>query len=193
MMRAGTAERRTKTTRDIYCIIEQPHEMRMCYAAGRGSVGRSLKMDERWPILIAAIARLECLQKAEGREAITPEAYAAMEEEMIPQLMQNMEYSEAEAREFFAGIRATHMYSRLENPIWMSQASKLIGRIDSVLASRGDTADHKKIVFGTLGTGDVNGMAVGFDNPEYQIIVLDDGVFGYVNLLSKAILMALPL
>ena len=152
-------------------------------------------MNDRSPNLSSAIARLERMQKAEGRRALTAEELAAFEARMIPQLMENMHFSEQEAREFFADIRSTQeqMYTRFENPIWLSRAIDLTRKIDAVLTDRGAMADHKKIVFGTLRTGDVNGMAVEFNNPEYQIIVLDDGVFGYANLLSKAILMAFPL
>ena len=152
-------------------------------------------MNDRSPNLISAIAHLEHIQQSEGREPFSDEEYAAFEEEMMPKLIQGMEYSEEEAREFLAGIRSTRekMYSRFENPIWLSGAAKLTEKIDAVLADREDSADHKKIVFGTLGTGDVNGTAVEFRNPEYQIIVLDDGLFGYANLLTKAVLMAFPL
>lgn len=47
-------------------------------------------------------------------------------------------------------------------------------------------------VFGTLRTGRVNGMAIAVEDTPVRIIVLEHGLFGFANLMCKAIAMAIP-
>ncbi len=49
----------------------------------------------------------------------------------------------------------------------------------------------KNIVFGTLNTGDVNAISIHVPKGGY-IIALDSGVFGFLNLLSKALVQMFP-
>jgi len=141
-----------------------------------------------------AISYLEGLQRKSARGTLSEEEQALFDEEMVREFMANLGETESEARARIEKIRRTRetMFSRYENPIWMTHAAELIERIESVLP-RDQGSTGKRILFGTLGTGDVNGMALDFKNPEYHIIVLDDGVFGFVNLLSKAIVHTFPL
>jgi hypothetical protein len=50
----------------------------------------------------------------------------------------------------------------------------------------------KNLLFGTLPTGRVNGMAIGIPNCAYCIILLEEGLFGFANLAAKAIVRAFP-
>jgi hypothetical protein len=53
--------------------------------------------------------------------------------------------------------------------------------------------NSKQIIFGTLGTGDVNGKAIDHRNSDYYIVLIDDGVFTFANLLAKAMASSMPL
>jgi hypothetical protein len=84
------------------------------------------------------------------------------------------------------------MFSRYEDPIWVMAVDPIVRAIEEALTASGDRGG-KKIVFGTLATGDVNGEAIDFDNPEYCVVLIDDGVFGFANLLAKALAHMMPL
>lgn len=63
--------------------------------------------------------------------------------------------------------------------------------IESRLAAR-DRKLPVRPLFGTIPTGRVNGFAARIPQTNYCAIILEDGLFGFVNLMSKAIVLALP-
>lgn len=85
------------------------------------------------------------------------------------------------------------MFSKYESPTWFSVVSRLSGDIEREIYQKSEFAGHKKIVFGTLNTGRINGMAIGIDNPEYHVILLESGLFGFANLLAKGLAQSFPM
>ncbi|MBS1721920.1 MAG: hypothetical protein JSS66_02815 [Armatimonadetes bacterium] len=101
---------------------------------------------------------------------------------------------EAFRQETFASMRGDGMEELLEfqNPMLMQLMQSLTGEIEAVLGRR-DIQCEPKPVFGTLPTGRVNGMAMGVPNTSQAIVLIEDGLFGFANLLAKAVSKAFPL
>lgn len=51
----------------------------------------------------------------------------------------------------------------------------------------------KEPIFGTLPSGNINGVALSFPNSAYWLIVFETGLFGFANLFCKAVANVLPL
>ena len=51
----------------------------------------------------------------------------------------------------------------------------------------------KKLIFGALNTGRVNGMAGIINNPSYYLILIEDGILGFSNLFAKCIASSFPI
>jgi hypothetical protein len=84
------------------------------------------------------------------------------------------------------------MFSRYENPTWFMLVSQFSERIEKALDKQAPDKKRKKILFGTLHTGRINGVAIGTKNPEYYVILLESGLFGFANLLAKGVAQAFP-
>jgi len=79
-------------------------------------------------------------------------------------------------------------FSRLESPevhAWLQQMQK---NVDEACDRRG-IKPRKIPVFGTLQTGRIQGTAINLDNPDYYLILLDDGIMGFANLFAKIVAM----
>lgn len=50
----------------------------------------------------------------------------------------------------------------------------------------------KEPIFGTLPSGNINGVALSFSNSRYWLIVFEVGLFGFANLFCKAVANAFP-
>jgi hypothetical protein len=79
-----------------------------------------------------------------------------------------------------------------EEPAWHSLLKRMCEEIENVLRSRGVEAFQSPI-FGTLPTKRVNGMAIAVPKSSYRIILFENGLFGFANLVCKAVARAFPL
>lgn len=82
-------------------------------------------------------------------------------------------------------------FSRYEDPLahmWLQQMS---GEIHAA-CQRVGVGLPKQPVFGLLQTGRINGIAADVDNPGYYLILIDDGVLGFANLLAKVVAACFP-
>jgi hypothetical protein len=78
-----------------------------------------------------------------------------------------------------------------ENPEWyglmLSQFEAL-----SRSASEMNLRIAPKPLLGTLATGRVNGVAIGLHSTKTRIILLEEGLFGFANLMCKAVASSIP-
>lgn len=112
--------------------------------------------------------------------SMRPEADEAMLQQMLEQ-----------ERVRSAKVRA-QCPTAYENPEWYAL---LVGFYDSLAVSAAEMnlkITHKPLL-GTLATGRVNGMAVGLDDTPTRIILLEHGLFGFANLMCKAVASAFPM
>jgi len=94
-------------------------------------------------------------------------------------------------KEFRAGVEGVFgdkPFSRYEVPQVHAWLTSMQRSIDEA-CDRTGVQPRKKPIFGTLQTGRVQGMAVDLDNPEYYLILLDDGIMGFANLFAKVVAM----
>lgn len=81
--------------------------------------------------------------------------------------------------------------TKFENPAWYAVLTDFAGSIEKALAAQLERSQIKPL-FGTVPTGRVNGFAARVPNTRYRVILLEDGLFGFANLMCKAIAMAFP-
>jgi hypothetical protein len=81
--------------------------------------------------------------------------------------------------------------SRYEHPYWYSLVKRQAGSIEKEIAAA-ELKLATPVIFGTLPTGRVNGYALSVPDNPFRIIVLEEGLFGFANLMCKAIATALP-
>jgi hypothetical protein len=85
----------------------------------------------------------------------------------------------------------SRMFSRHDNPAWCAIVFELVKKIEPIM-EKGHWSDNRKVVFGTSATGKINGFAIPIENPEYHAILLEDGLFGYSDLLAKGLAHMFP-
>jgi hypothetical protein len=78
-----------------------------------------------------------------------------------------------------------------QDPGWYSIIRRMAAGIEQTLA------EHERILpvkplFGSLPTGRVNGFAAAVPNTNFRVILLEDGLFGFANLMCKAIAATFP-
>lgn len=141
-----------------------------------------------------AIAFLEHLQRTSATREIRSARKTQFQKEYLRQFALEMGFGEEFVAAFEQEKRRAQRrsFSRYEDPIWVMAVTPIVRAIEEALAASGDPPG-KKILFGTAVTGDVNGEAINFDNPEYCIVLIDDGVFGFANLLAKSLAHMMPL
>jgi hypothetical protein len=152
-------------------------------------------MGESEEALAAAIETLESLQRSYARSDEDLEAASKRRNEFTEDfagklgLSQDfLSFADAQRRD-----AASRMFSRYENPNWFLIVSLIVRDIEAVISQMGKLKDGKKIIFGTSPTGEINGLAADVNNPEYYIVLIEDGVFGYSNLLAKGIAHMFPI
>jgi hypothetical protein len=142
--------------------------------------------------LVDAVGFLEQIQKEyfKNRDAggliageITKDIAAKFN--LSPDFLQKIEKAKSEAR--------SKMFSKFEPLDSFMILLRLTEEIEETLHSLTLEKQTKKVLFGSLGTGDINGVAIEFENPDYFIVLIDDGVFGFANLLAKALAQCFPL
>jgi len=73
-----------------------------------------------------------------------------------------------------------------QNPNWAHLISSLLIDLKPAISAR--YGDYKgKYLFGSLAWGKVNGFAIRVPGSSYKLIVLSEGAFGFIHLLTKAI------
>jgi hypothetical protein len=105
-----------------------------------------------------------------------------------------MGWNESQVRQVFEARFAQAMEerpSRYEDPWLFSLLSEMATEIESVAEGLGMTLPQRP-VFGTLPLGQLNAMAVRVPNTEEYLIAFQYGMFGFMNLASKAFAAALP-
>ena len=81
--------------------------------------------------------------------------------------------------------------NNFENPAWHLVLSALTKQIEEELKAL--KLDLRATpLFGTMATGRVNGFAATIPGTSYRAIFVEDGLFGFANLVSKAIAIAFP-
>lgn len=81
--------------------------------------------------------------------------------------------------------------TRYEEPSLYSMITHFGKEIEQALVKTGRSLPVKPL-FGTVPTGRVNGFAVAIPDTNYRAILLEDGLFGFANLMCKAVAMAFP-
>jgi hypothetical protein len=152
-------------------------------------------MDKSDNTLAAAIKTLESLQRSYAQPGEDLDARRKRKEQFAEDFAKKLGLGDdflslADSRQRDAN---SGMFSRYENPEWFSVVSRIVKEIETVISKMGVLRGKKKIIFGTSATGEINGLAADVDNPEYYIVLIEDGVFGYSNLLAKGIAHMLPL
>ena len=82
-------------------------------------------------------------------------------------------------------------FSRYEDPMAHFWLQKMRGEVQAA-CERIDLKLPKEPVFGLLQTGRINGIAADVDNPDYYLILIDDGILGFANLLAKVVAACFP-
>lgn len=81
--------------------------------------------------------------------------------------------------------------TRYEEPSLYAMISDFGKDIEKALIARGRSLPVQPL-FGTVPTGRVNGFAMAIPNSNYRAILLEDGLFGFANLMCKAVAMVFP-
>lgn len=76
--------------------------------------------------------------------------------------------------------------TKYENPMLYYMLVSLTKEVEKIIEEN-KIRFEQKLLFGTLGTGRVNGMAISIPSSSYYLILLEDGLFGFANLLCKAV------
>jgi hypothetical protein len=82
--------------------------------------------------------------------------------------------------------------TKFEDPQWYSIVLGLVEDIEQSIKARG-WSSFKRPLIGTVPSGRLNGMAIGIDNSEHYLVLLEDGLFGFANLFSKVVAHAMPM
>lgn len=94
-------------------------------------------------------------------------------------------------KEMEPGFKA-RPFSRYEDPLMHFWLQRMQSDIETA-CERLKVTLPKAPVFGSLQTGRVNGVAADVDNPSYYLILIDDGILGFANLLSKVAAVVFPI
>jgi hypothetical protein len=81
--------------------------------------------------------------------------------------------------------------TRFESPSWYGVLVSLMEAIDRAAQKMGVHIAHPPL-FGTLHTGRVNGMSVAVPDSSVRLVLIDQGLFGFANLMAKAIASSFP-
>jgi hypothetical protein len=76
--------------------------------------------------------------------------------------------------------------SLYEQPLWFGLLTTFTQEIDEILQERSSFLPQNYL-FGTLPTGMVNGIALKVPDCSYTLLLFEDGLFGFANLMSKAV------
>jgi hypothetical protein len=142
-----------------------------------------------------AIATLEELQRNVWRDHEPTEEKLKSVKEYIEQVKAALGWDDQAEKEYELELleKKKKLFSKFEPVEIFLVLSNLVEKIETVVDTFKNIKNKKKILFGSLSTGDVNGVAIDFRNPEYSIVLIDDGVLGFANLLSKSIAHAFPM
>jgi hypothetical protein len=77
--------------------------------------------------------------------------------------------------------------SRFQEPEWYSLLKRLNREIDVALTENNVQVPRLTTLYGSLPTGNLNGMFVAVPESDATLLLFDDGTFGFVNLISKAV------
>ena len=83
------------------------------------------------------------------------------------------------------------MPTRFENPDYYSLITSIASEVEESLELVGRSLHHSPL-FGTLPSGRVNGIAVSVPDTPHRLVILEDGLFGFTNLMCKAVASAFP-
>ena len=84
------------------------------------------------------------------------------------------------------------MNSKFQDPGWYFLLCSLTDDLNEVLYRTG-VKNLPPHLFGSLPTGQVNGMALRVPQTKEFVILIEEGLFAYANLAAKALVMAFPL
>jgi hypothetical protein len=81
--------------------------------------------------------------------------------------------------------------SRFENLNWYGLLTNLIKKIEKIIEKEGYSIDN--YLFGSLYSGRLNGIACPVENSRYKLILIENGLFGFANLICKVLANCFPL
>jgi len=170
------------------------------FSKGKGREAPAATSKEHWR---QVIGDLEYLQKVHARShpwlaGMEPGATDAdFTEQFLVHFHQSMTAAgitslplDAWRKEMEPGFRA-RPFSRYEDPLTHFWLQQMQGQLEQS-CQRLKIGLPKQPVFGSLQTGRVNGVAADVDNPSYYLILIDDGIMGFANLLSKVAAVSFP-
>ena len=134
---------------------------------------------------------IEPEQQAEFDEA---ELRRILKQTHLRDVTANLNLSEDEYVELLVDNRRrilAQLPTRFEDPDYYMLISGIAEDIEKTLQDNGRTLPLNPL-FGTLPTGRVNGFAAAVPNSQYRVIMLEDGMFGFANLMCKAVAMSFP-
>jgi hypothetical protein len=106
--------------------------------------------------------------------------------------LSNSTYDEYESMILLYMKKATEACpSPFQDPWWYGLLMDMIHDIEGVLREMSETP-RASYLFGSLPTGQVNAMAVQIPNNPYVLFLLEDGLFGFANLVCKAVAGVFP-
>jgi hypothetical protein len=82
-------------------------------------------------------------------------------------------------------------HTRYEDPLWFALMTGLSDELERAAARLGMRLGPRP-VFGTLGLGQFNALAIRVPDTSEHVIVFQRGVFGFINLITKALAASLP-
>jgi hypothetical protein len=143
--------------------------------------------------LARAISRLELLQSQSGRKKRGLDDIEVFRDK-LRQFAKGNGLGEERAEEMIndAESKMRNALSRYEQVFWFHLTQDIVESLEENIGEM-ECKNNKKIIFGTLGTGEINGQALNYENSDYYIVLIDDGTFTFANLLAKALASSMPL
>lgn len=149
-----------------------------------------------------AKAYLENLQRKiysnMGLEPVKAESYFSFDEQFILNFYKELgpkndqSFEEFKERLFEEQRELQELTpTKFEDPNWYGLVHGMALKIEQVVKSLGYEFKSKPL-FGTIPTGRVNGMALKIPNSSYCAILIEDGLFGFANLMCKAVARVFP-
>ena len=77
--------------------------------------------------------------------------------------------------------------TKFEDPDWYSVILEIAEKIDRIVKKHGYDLSRSKPLFGTLPSGNVNAMAVTIPGSFHRLILIEEGLFSFANLMVKAV------
>jgi hypothetical protein len=126
----------------------------------------------------------EAFESRSVDESVIREVHAALQLDGSPE--QSVERHRRQVEEALA-----KRVTRFEDPLWASLLDDLMAMIEGAAAKVGIPVTERPLI-GTLPLGQLNAMALRVPSSDDHVIVFQAGVFGFFNLMTKAVAACFP-